>query len=66
MAFKEFYNPNTGKIVSYPEHFALTKRYLITLEDAPEVDPCVDCHVSIQDELSDTLEDVNIDEGTDE
>ena len=39
---KDFLTPSTGKIVSYPDHFATLKPYLI--EVTGDV-PCVDCVV---------------------
>ena len=39
---KLFLNPKTGKVVSYPDHFAEIKPYLIEVDEAG---PCKDCVV---------------------
>lgn len=43
MTNKWFLNPTTGKVVSYPEHFAALKPYLVPADEAPF---CEDCMIS--------------------
>ena len=49
---KDFLTPSTGKIVSYPDHFADLKPYLI--EVTGDV-PCVDCVVKQPQETEEVV-----------
>lgn len=44
---KLFLNPRSGKVVSYPDHFAEIKPYLVEVVDAG---PCQDCVVKNPDD----------------
>ena len=52
MVNKWFLNPTTGKVVSYPEHFAVLKPYLVLVDEAPF---CEDCMIPPEPESDATV-----------
>ena len=50
MTAKWFLNPNTGKTVQYPEHFAELKPYLILVDESPV---CEDCMIDRTEDADD-------------